>query len=130
MGFADDTAVRDEGGGRYRTEIRPGWDIAGNANGGYLLSIVTRAMRDVSGRPDPVSVTGHYLAPGHPGPAEVLTEVVKQRPVYALQMFPDDVLKSTGLVPEPVGTIKIPWGKRYAEFERPLLKLVPRDQAP
>jgi hypothetical protein len=77
-GFADDTAVRDEGGGRYRTEIRHGWDIAGNANGGYLLSIVTRAMRDVSGRPDPVSVTGHYLAPGHPGPAEVLTEVVKQ----------------------------------------------------
>ena len=59
-----------------------------------------------------------------------LTEVAKTRPVYALQMFPDDVLKSTGLVPEPVGTIKIPWGKRYAEFDRPLLKLVPRDQAP
>ena len=78
MGFADDTAVHDEGGGRCSAEIRNGWDIAGNANGGYLLSMVARAMRDASGRPDPVSVTGHYLAPGHPGPAEILTEVVKQ----------------------------------------------------
>jgi len=60
----------------------------------------------------------------------VTTEVVKTRPVYALQMFPDDVLRSTGLVTQPVGTIKIPWGKRYAEYDRPLLKLVPPDQAP
>ena len=59
-----------------------------------------------------------------------LTEVVKTRPVYALQMFPDDVLRNTGLVPVPVGTIKVPWGQRYAEYDRPLLKLVPRDQAP
>ena len=59
-----------------------------------------------------------------------LAEVAKRRPVYALQMYPDDVLRNTGLVPVPVGTIKIPWGKRYAEFDRPLLKLVPPDQAP
>jgi hypothetical protein len=59
-----------------------------------------------------------------------LTEVAKQRPVYALQMFPDDVLKSTGLAPVEVGRVRIPWGKRYAEFDRPLLKLVPREQAP
>ena len=39
MGFADDTAVHDEGDGRYTAEIRDGWDIAGNANGGYLLSM-------------------------------------------------------------------------------------------
>ena len=74
MGFADDTAVHDEGDGRYTAEIRDGWDIAGNANGGYLLSMVARVMRDASGRPDPVSVTGHYLAPGHPGAAEVRTD--------------------------------------------------------
>ena len=59
-----------------------------------------------------------------------LTQVVKTRPVYALQMFPDDVLSNTGLVPVQVGTIKIPWGERYAEFDRPLLKLVPPGQAP
>ncbi len=52
MGFASDTAVRADGEGRYATEIRPGWDIAGRANGGYLLSIVGRALRDATGRPD------------------------------------------------------------------------------
>jgi hypothetical protein len=59
-----------------------------------------------------------------------LTEVAETRPVYALQMFPDDVLSNTGLVPVPVGTIKLPWGKRNAEYDRPLLKLLPPDQAP
>ena len=50
VGFASDTAVRAEGDGRYAAEIRPGWDIGGNANGGYLLSIVVRAMRDATAR--------------------------------------------------------------------------------
>ena len=78
MGFASATAVHEDGEGRYSTEIRPGWDIGGNANGGYLLSIAVRAMREATGRPDPVTVTGHYLFPGQPGAASVSTEVVKR----------------------------------------------------
>jgi acyl-CoA thioesterase len=35
-------------------------------------------MRDASERPDPVSVTAHYLAPGHTGPVTIETEVVKR----------------------------------------------------
>jgi acyl-CoA thioesterase len=78
VGFASDTAVEADGDGRYRTHIRPGWDIAGNANGGYLLALVLRAMRDAGGRPDPVTVTAHYLSPGRVAPAVVSTKVVKQ----------------------------------------------------
>lgn len=59
-----------------------------------------------------------------------LTDVVKERPVYALQMFPESIQQQTGLVPVQVGTIKLPWGKRYAEFDRPLLKLVSPEDAP
>jgi len=59
---------------RYTADIAPGWDIAGNANGGYLMAIAVRAMADAVGRP-PLSVTAHYLAPGRPGPAEVLVDV-------------------------------------------------------
>ena len=33
------TAVQPLGDGRYRARIDEGWDIAGNANGGYLLAI-------------------------------------------------------------------------------------------
>jgi hypothetical protein len=59
-----------------------------------------------------------------------LTDVVKTRPVYALQMFPENLEQQTGLVPVEVGTIKLPWGKRYAEYDRPLLELVAPEDAP
>ena len=51
--------------------------INGNANGGYLLALAARHMVAVSGRPHPVSVTAHYLAPGKPGPVRVDAAVVK-----------------------------------------------------
>lgn len=57
--------------------IHDGWDINGNANGGYLMALAARHLRAVSGRPDPVSVTGHYLAPGRPGEVRVDATVVK-----------------------------------------------------
>lgn len=78
MSFASATAVRPAGDGRYQGHIDEGWDIGGNANGGYLLGIAARAMQHASGRPDPVSITAHYLRPGRPGPAEVTTTVVKE----------------------------------------------------
>lgn len=75
--FLDATQVRRVGdgpGARYATDIVPGWDIAGNANGGYLIALAARAAADAVGRP-PLSITAHYLAPGRPGPAEVLVDV-------------------------------------------------------
>ena len=75
--FESDTAVRVASDGRYDAEIRPGWDVGGNANGGYLLSIAARAMRDTARRADPVTVTAHYLSPGRPGAVTVTTEAVK-----------------------------------------------------
>jgi acyl-CoA thioesterase len=75
--FAAATRIIDAGGGRYDAGIADGWDIVGNTNGGYLLSIVGRAMAAAADRPDPVSITAHYLAPGRPGPARVATSVVR-----------------------------------------------------
>jgi hypothetical protein len=82
-GFAAATAVSGAGDGRWQGEIRPGWDIAGNANGGYLLCIAARAAIAATGRPDPVTVTGHYLSPGKPGPVTVETRVVKEGKRFA-----------------------------------------------
>lgn len=76
-GFAADTAVAPAGEGRWTATVHEGWDIAGNANGGYLLAIAARGMAAAAGRPDPVTLTAHYLAPARPGPVEVATEVVK-----------------------------------------------------
>lgn len=78
MGFAEDTHVARIAPERWAGAIAPGWDIGGNANGGYLLGLTARAMREASGCPDPVTVTAHYLRPGKPGKVEVTCEVVKQ----------------------------------------------------
>jgi acyl-coenzyme A thioesterase PaaI-like protein len=71
------TSVTTLAEGRFTGEIQAGWDIGGNANGGYVLALACRALREVSGKPDPVTVTAHYLAPGPPGPVEITTQVVK-----------------------------------------------------
>ena len=115
VGFVSDTAARATGEGRYSTEIRPGWDIAGNANGGYLLGIVVHALRDATGRPDPVTVTGHFLSPGQPGPASIITEVVKRgrRFTTATASLHADgkrllqVLGSFGDVSSPIGPERV-----------------------
>ena len=79
MTFAFDlaTEVRDEQSGHYVATVHEGWDIRGNANGGYVMALVASAMRDASQRQDPISVTAHYLAPLPPGDVRIATEVVK-----------------------------------------------------
>ena len=76
MSFTTDTAVR-QNGDIYHADIHSGWDIQGNANGGYLMAIATRAMAAAS-RPHPVSVTAHFLSPGKVGPVSICPTVVKQ----------------------------------------------------
>ena len=58
--------------------IAPGWDIAANANGGYLLAIAARALSAALDRPDPVTISAHYLSPGKPGRVTIRTQVIKQ----------------------------------------------------
>ncbi len=60
----------------YDAEIAEGWDIGGNANGGYVIALAARAMADAVDRP-PLSVTAHYLAPGKPGPVEIVVDVIR-----------------------------------------------------
>lgn len=70
-------SVEEHRVGHFAGELVDGWDIGGNANGGYLLALAVRAMTTASGRPHPITVTAHYLAPGRPGPVTVTTEIVK-----------------------------------------------------
>src|SRR5271157_2075662 len=76
--FAIATAVQPAAAGQWSASIHPGWDIAGNANGGYLLAVATRALVGATGRPDPVTVTAHYLSPGQPGGVRITTQVLKE----------------------------------------------------
>jgi hypothetical protein len=83
--FEHATAVQRRGTRRAVTEadsasfdatVQPGWDIGGNANGGYLLAIAARAMVEVTRRP-PLTVTAHYLAPAPAGACTVDVALVR-----------------------------------------------------
>ncbi len=74
--FEAATAVHRGSCGNYRGEIAAGWDIGGNANGGYLMALAGTAMADAVGRP-PLSLTAHYLLPGRVGPCEIDVDVLR-----------------------------------------------------
>jgi hypothetical protein len=74
--FESDTAVWPGEGG-YRGDIHPRWNIGENPNGGYLVAVAVRAMQAEARRPDPISVTAHFLSPPAVGPVTVRTRTVK-----------------------------------------------------
>lgn len=74
--FERATAVRRRDDGTYDAEIVAGWDIGGNANGGYLMALAARAMADAVGRP-PLTITAHFLSPGKVGPVVVDVDVIR-----------------------------------------------------
>lgn len=77
MSFAAASAVTAVGDGTYHGEILPGWDIMGNADGGYLMAVAARAAADAADRPDPVSVTAHFMRPVGAGPVSLQAEVLR-----------------------------------------------------
>ena len=81
--FEDETAVDEVRPGHWRTVLSGRWSIGGNANGGYALSPVLRALAATGGHADPLSVPTHFLRPvavgvAEPQAAEVRTEIVRQ----------------------------------------------------
>jgi hypothetical protein len=79
----------------FDARIVPGWDILGNANGGYLMALAARAMSEVTGRPDCFTITAHYLAP-----APATAARIEVRPVRAGRRFAT-ATSSMYLVDEP-----------------------------
>lgn len=77
--FDAETAVIARGGGRYDACLSTAWDIGDNANGGYAMLPVLRALREESGQPDPLSITTHFLRPIQGGgDAKIDTSLVRR----------------------------------------------------
>ncbi len=77
MSFAEATAVVRTGEHSFAADVHPGWAIGGNANGGYLMALMARAAVEVTGKPDPLTMTAHYLAPTKPGPVTIEVDPVR-----------------------------------------------------
>lgn len=76
--FDAETAVTGQSADRWTTRLSPAWNIGDNPNGGYASASSVRALSRVTGRPDPISVTTHYLRPGRSGAdAEIRTELIR-----------------------------------------------------
>jgi acyl-coenzyme A thioesterase PaaI-like protein len=91
--FLTATTVQPIADGEWSASIDQGWVIAGNANGGYLLAIAARALVGATGRPDPVTITAHYLTPVQPGAVRISTQVLKEGKRFATgaaTMFSED----------------------------------------
>ena len=77
--FDSETAIEPVGDGRWSTRLWADWNIGDNANGGYALIPVLRAMRLLTPHRDPISVTTHFLRPSAGDTdAEVRATVVRQ----------------------------------------------------
>jgi acyl-CoA thioesterase len=76
--FEFDAATALSGEGPVFGAVLDGrWDGQASTNGGFLLVLATRAIGAVLPFPDPVVVSGFFLRPGTPGPAEIRTEVIQ-----------------------------------------------------
>ena len=64
MAFFDtETSITRVDEGVWETRLSANWNIGTNSNGGYAMSSVVRALRELTGKPDPISVTTHFLRP-------------------------------------------------------------------
>ena len=85
----------------FEASIEEGWGIHGNANGGYLIAMAARAMAKRAGRPDPATITAHYLSPGKPGKIQIKTEMVKEGRKFATVTASMRGAKTDPTSPEP-----------------------------
>ena len=84
--FDEDTMVTAVDPGVYAGTMSDRWSIGPVPNGGYVLAVGMAALRQALPKPDPVSITAHYLRPSRPGPVSVHVETVKVGRRYATAM--------------------------------------------
>lgn len=74
--FARETAVEHLGDNLYRGELCEGWRVGAVPNGGYVMAIAGRALREALPHKDPLTVSAFYLAPTTLGPIDCQVEVL------------------------------------------------------
>lgn len=77
--FDEGTAVTRTGEDTFRAVLTKDWWVFAGANGGYLASVLLRALTERVDDPTRMarSLTVHYLRPPAEGPAEVRTRLVR-----------------------------------------------------
>lgn len=79
MSFQEDTAVTTSGPGSYEAGISEDWWVVRGPHGGYLATILLRALSATVDDPEraPRSLTVHYAAAPIAGPVRIDTEILR-----------------------------------------------------
>ncbi|MFJ9848096.1 thioesterase family protein [Streptomyces sp. NPDC101150] len=77
--FDQDTRLNWAGEASCTAQLTDRWNTAsGHPNGGYLMAVGVRALRERSAHPHPLVASAFFLRPGSPGPAEIQVESARE----------------------------------------------------
>ena len=94
--FDRDTTLKETAPSVYSGAISENWLINKNPNGGYLMAILARAMRDKSEKTSTPIITANYISRCRPGDVTVRVEeisVSKQFSRYEARLFQEGAEK-------------------------------------
>ncbi|MCH8985516.1 MAG: thioesterase family protein [Acidobacteria bacterium] len=72
------TAINQEGEGLVIAELDKSWRVGGVVHGGYVFAIAVEVALAATGRPDPLTVTMHFLGKAVGGRVEIRADVVSE----------------------------------------------------
>ncbi len=75
--FSRETAIARLDDGLWRGELHSSWCIGTVPNGGYVLAVAGRVLREALPHKDPLTVNAFYLAPTAPGPIDCRVELLR-----------------------------------------------------
>lgn len=125
--FEYDTGVKKTAEGVYETDISENWWVVRGPHGGYLASILLRALIDTvdDGDRAPRSCTVHYAAAPEAGPARVETEVLRSG--SSLSTLAARLIQGDKTVASALAAFSMPWtGFDYTDATMP--EAVPPEQ--
>ena len=94
--FEVETAVSRLEENLWRGELHKGWRIGTVPNGGYVLAVAGRVLRDALPHKDPLTVNAFYLAPTSLGPIDCKVEILRaggNTSHAEVKMYQNDELK-------------------------------------
>ncbi len=75
--FLEDTRVEQVADNRWRARVSDRWSIGSIPNGGYLMAIAGRALREALPHNDPLTITGHYVDRALAADADLEFELIR-----------------------------------------------------
>lgn len=109
--FAEATSVRRAADGTYEASVHPAWWVVRGPHGGYMASMILRAMTDALD--DPArhirSFTTHFVAAPVEGSFEIATTV--ERSGKSMTAMSARIVQGDRLVALSLGAFSLPWGE-------------------